>query len=79
MKIDLIGFHASIHLREDIYCPNCNGRLKQIMNGFLGTAWICKKCHSVYQLHLIKVPKKELNKEYMDYALKEIKSCNSKE
>lgn len=73
MKIDLYQLHATVHLNPDVYCPNCGGTLKQIANGIFGTAWICVKCHSVYQLHLIKVPKKELNKEYMEYALKEIK------
>ena len=78
MKIHLSNLFASVHLSPSTYCPNCHNSLVQIADGLMGTAWICKKCHNIYQLHLIKVPKKELNPDYMKYALNAIKKLEEK-
>ena len=73
MKIHLSNLFASVHLSSDTYCPSCHNHLVQIVDGLLGTAWICEKCNGVYQLHLIKVREKELNSDYMEYALSKLK------
>lgn len=72
MKVHLYNFYASVNLSADTYCPSCSNRLHKLSDGLFGTAWICEKCHLIYQLHLIKVPKKRINKEFMEYALNEL-------
>ena len=72
MKLHLFNFFSSINLSPDVYCPKCSNKLHRISDGLLGTAWICEKCHNVYQLHLMKVPDRELSDDYMKYALGEI-------
>jgi hypothetical protein len=70
MKLGEVEIHAEPYITR-AYCK-CKEALKQVSNGFLGTAFYCSKCDSVYELKLIKVPKKKISKEYLEQCRKEI-------
>jgi len=62
-----IGAEPFIH---DAFCK-CGNKLEQVSNGFLSCSLFCSKCENVYQIRMIKVPKKRLSKEYLEQCRKQ--------
>lgn len=54
----------------EAYC-NCGQELKTVSNGLLASALFCPKCEAVYQLKLIRVPKKQISDEYLEQCRRE--------
>ena len=54
------------------YCKQCKGELKEVSNGFISRALFCPKCENIYEPKLVKIPKKNLSKEYLEQCRKEI-------
>ena len=55
---------------SDAYCE-CGNNLKEVSNGWFSKVWYCIKCKYIYELKLIKMPKKKLNKDFMVQCEKE--------
>lgn len=53
------------------YCK-CGEDLREVSNGFFNRVLFCSKCHSVYALELVKLPKKTVSKHFIDQCMKEV-------
>lgn len=69
MKFDNFEVHASPHIMN-AYCK-CGKTLTEVSNGWFSRAMFCTKCKNVYTIKLIKVPDKQINKEFLEHAEKE--------
>ena len=72
MKYDnfrLVAFPQVI----DAYC-GCGRELVEVSNGFVSRAMYCPKCESVYRLRLIKEPKKNVSRKYLEQCRKEVEN-----
>ena len=56
----------------DAYCRNCGKALKVVDNGWFSKALYCPNCENVYVLKMVKVPKNQLNKQYIEEIKKEV-------
>lgn len=63
---DKFTIHATPHIMDAI-C-GCGQTMREVSNGLLSRALFCPKCESVYQLKLVKVPKKKVRPEYLKQA-----------
>ena len=63
MIFDNFKIHATPFI-ADAYC-RCGEKLVEVDNGFLSIAMYCPKCENIYTLKLIKVPNKNISKEYI--------------
>ena len=69
MKISLKDIIAIPELRRNVYSSCCGDELFSISDGLFDNAWICETCHNIFQLQLVKIPKKKLTKEFMKQAI----------
>lgn len=72
LEFDKFSIAAIPHI-VDAYCE-CGRTMREVANGFLSRAMFCSKCENVYQLKLVKVPKKKISAEYLEQARAEAKS-----
>ena len=54
----------------DAYCK-CGKELIEVSNGFLSSSLFCQKCENVYEIKMVKVPKKRLSKDYLEQCREE--------
>lgn len=52
---------------QDAYCK-CGNLLSEVPDGFLSSAWYCKKCENIYTLKLVKVPIQKITKGYLEHC-----------
>jgi len=71
MKFKNFRIHAEPYIM-DAKC-NCGQKLKEVSNGFLSSVMYCPFCEEIYELKLIKIPKKKISKEFLEHCRKESK------
>ena len=57
---------------HDARCK-CGKALIEVSNGWFSISMFCPKCENIYQLKLIKIPDKKINKEFLEQCRKEVK------
>jgi len=70
MIFDDFEIHASPFM-TNAYCKVCRGSLVEVSNGWFSSAMFCPKCKIAYTVKLIKVPDKQVSKEFLEQAEKE--------
>lgn len=70
MQFKNFTIHATPHIAE-AHCQ-CGNKLHEVSNGFLSVALFCPKCEDVYQLKLIKTPKKDISAEFLKQCREEV-------
>lgn len=75
MIFDDFRIFAIPHITE-AYCKDCGTELKEISNGFASVVLYCPKCENIYQLKLVKTPKKKIHKEFLEQCRKKNRKKN---
>jgi thiol-disulfide isomerase/thioredoxin len=76
MKFKNFEIHASPFI-INAYC-RCGGTLKEVPNGWFSIALFCPKCESIYVPKLVKMPRKQINKEYLNELKEKYKDDKTK-
>ena len=63
MKFDKFEITSSSHI-VNATCE-CGYRMEEVSNGWFSSALFCKECENVYELKLIKVPKKKIGEDFL--------------
>jgi hypothetical protein len=58
---------------HDVLCPKHRSNMIEVPYGFMGLskAWYCERCKRVYELKLVMMNEKKVNKEVLNDILKE--------
>lgn len=56
----------------EAYCKECSKLLEEVPNGWVSVAMFCSKCEAVYELKLVKTPKKKINPEWLKRVKKSL-------
>ena len=56
---------------QDAVCKKCDNYCIIVDDGFVGNMLFCPKCEIVYELKLVKIQDKYINKEYLEQCKKQ--------
>ena len=65
------NFRVNANLFLDCGICECGEDLREIQNEWRSSLMFCQKCKNVYEIKLVKVPRKQITKEFLEQCRKQ--------